>query len=100
MINYDLNEVLIENKHKETNQNYKFKLKYNGTKEKNYIKTMIIIEAYKYSIKNFLLINPIEENKKRLLANMSFRHKTLLTKRKNCSKTVDNNVKEMTLDIM
>ena len=31
---------------------------------------------------------------------MSFRHKTLLTKRKNCSKTVDNNVKEMTLDIM
>ena len=31
MINYDLNEVLIENKHKETNQNYKFKFKYNGT---------------------------------------------------------------------
>ena len=100
MINYDLNEALIEYKHKETNQNFKFKFKHNGTKEKNYIKIMIIIEAYKYSIKNSLLINPVAENKKRLLANMSLRNKTLLTKRKNSSKAVDNNVKAMTLDIM
>ena len=61
---------------------------------------MIIIEAYKYSIKNSLLINPVAENKKRLLANMSLRNKTLLTKRKNSSKAADNNVKAMTLDIM
>ena len=61
---------------------------------------MIIIEAYKYSIKNSLLINPVAENKKRILANMSLRNKTLLTKRKNSSKAVDNNVKAMTLDIM
>ena len=100
MINYDLNEALIEYKHKETNQNFKFKFKHNGTKEKNYIKIMIIIEAYKYSIKNSLLINPVAENKKRILANMSLRNKTLLTKRKNSSKAADNNVKAMTLDIM
>ena len=65
MIDYDLNEALVEYKHKETGKNFKFKFKYNSSKEKNYIKIMIIIEAYKYSIKNSLLLNPSTENQKK-----------------------------------
>ena len=99
MIDYDLDEALIEYKHKETGKNFKFKFKHNTSKEKNYIKIMIIIEAYKYSIKNSLLLNPSTEQKKKNINMSMMRNKTLVTKRKNSISKIEN-IKSMTLDIM
>ena len=102
MTNYDLDEGLIEYKHKESGKNFKFKFKHNSMKEKNYIKILIIIEGYKYSIKNTLLVNPVMEQKKRNMINnnMSIRNKTLMTKRKNSiSKNVEN-VRQMSLEMI
>ena len=99
MIDYDLDEALIEYKHKETGKNFKFKFKHNTSKEKNYIKIMIIIEAYKYSIKNSLLLNPSIEQKKKNMGVSTMRNKTLVTKRKNSISKIEN-IKSMTLDIM
>ena len=101
MINYNLDEALIEYKHKESGQNFKFKFKHNTSKEKNYIKCLIIIEAYKYSIKNSLLLNPSNiENKNKRNNNISSRNKTLITKRKNSGSKNIENVKFMNLDII
>ena len=87
MTDYDLNESFVEYKHKETGKDFKFKFKHNTSKEKNYIKIMIIIEAYKYSIKNSLLINPSTDNQKKRNTNISMmRNRTMLTKRKSVSK--------------
>ena len=101
MTNYDIEEALIEYRHKETGLNFNFKFKHNTSKEKNYIRTLIIIEAYKYSIKNSLLMNPsAAENLKKRNNNISNRNKTLTTKRKNSGSKNIENVKFMNLDIM
>ena len=100
MVDYNLDESLVEYKHKESGENFKFKFKHNTSKEKNYIRIMIMIEAYKYSIKNSLLLNPSTENQKKRNTNMSMmRNKTILTKRKNSVSKIEN-VKYMALDIM
>ena len=100
LVDYNLEEASIEYKHKETNKNYRFKFKHTTLKEKNYIKIMVIIEAYKYSIKNSLLMNNIDPNRKK---NMSIRNKTLISKRKNTN-SIRNNyemmTKNMTPDVM
>ena len=78
MVDYNLDESLVEYKHKESGENFKFKFKHNTSKEKNYIRIMIMIEAYKYSIKNSLLLNPSTENQKKRNTNISMmRNKTL-----------------------
>ena len=79
LVDYNLDEASIEYKHKDSGKNYKFKFKHTSFKEKNYIKTLIIIEAYKYSIKNSLLLNTVDPMRKR---NMSIRNKTIMSKRK------------------
>ncbi len=59
---------------------------------------MVIIEAYKYTIKNSLLLNNVDPMHKR---NMSIRNKTIISKRKNTSNR--NNfemTKTMNLDLM
>ena len=100
MIDYNLEEALVEYKHKESGNNFKFKFKHNSSKEKNYIKILIMIEAYKYSIKNSLLLNPTTDIQRKRNMNMSMmRNKTLITKRKNSISKIEN-VKFMTLDIM
>ena len=100
MLDYNLDEALVEYKHKESGENFKFKFRHSTSKEKNYIRIMIMIEAYKYSIKNSLLLNPSTENQKKRNTNMSMmRNKTILTKRKNSISKIEN-VKYMTLDIM
>ena len=73
LIDYNLDDASIEYKHKESGKNYKFKFKHCTLKEKNYIKIMITIEAYKYSIKNSLLLNNVDPMRKK---NMSIRNKT------------------------
>ena len=99
MTNYDLDEGLIEYKHKESGNNFKFKFKHNTMKEKNYIKILIIIEGYKYSIKNTLLVNPAME-KKRNNNNISIRNKTLMTRRKNSISKNGENVRQMSLEMI
>jgi len=100
MLDYNLDEALVEYKHKESGENFKFKFRHSTSKEKNYIRIMIMIEAYKYSIKNSLLLNPSTENQKKRNTNISMmRNKTILTKRKNSVSKIEN-VKYMTLDIM
>jgi hypothetical protein len=60
---------------------------------------MLIVEAYKYSIKNSLLMNNIDPMRKK---NMSVRNKTLISKRKNTNSRVNYEMmtKSMTNDTM
>ena len=99
LIDYNLDDASIEYKHKESGKNYKFKFKHCTLKEKNYIKIMVTIEAYKYSIKNSLLLNNIDPMRKK---NMSIRNKTIISKRKNTSNrnNYEMMTKSMNLDIM
>ena len=99
LVDYNLEEASIEYKHKDSGKKYKFKFKHCTLKEKNYIKTMVIIEAYKYSIKNSLLLNNIDPMRKK---NMSMRNKTMMSKRKNTStrNNYEMMTKSMNLDIM
>ena len=98
LIDYNLEEASIEYKHRENNKTYKFQFKHCTLKEKNYIKIMIIIEAYKYSIKNSLLLNNMDPMRKR---NASIRNKTIISKRKNTSNRNNYEMtKVMNSDIM
>ena len=100
MINYDLNEGMVEYRYKDhKDKSYKFKFKYNTTKEKNYIKILLILESYKYSIKYSLIINQNDIQRKR---NMSLRNRTLMTKRRSgASKQInDNALKVMSQDLI
>ena len=99
LVDYNLEEASIEYKHKESGKNYRFKFKHSNLKEKNYIKIMVIVEAYKYSIKNSLLMNNIDPMRKK---NMSIRNKTLISKRKNTSSRINYEMmtKSMSNDIM
>ena len=99
LVDYNLEEALIEYKHKESGKNYRFKFKHSNLKEKNYIKIMLIVEAYKYSIKNSLLMNNIDPMRKK---NMSMRNKTLISKRKNTSSRINYEMmtKSISNDIM
>ena len=85
LADYDINNVIIEyvllvprkqnpkkdnqNSKKENikypiyyNQSHRFKFKNSSLKEKNYIKTMIIIEGYKYAINHSILSIPLRED--------------------------------------
>ena len=98
LIDYNLENASIEYKHRETEKKYKFRFKHCTLKEKNYIKIMIIIESYKYSIKNSLLLNNIDPMRKR---NMSIRNKTIISRKKNTSNRNNYEMtKTMSSDIM
>ena len=99
LVDYNLEEALIEYKHKESGKNYRFKFKHSNLKEKNYIKIMLIVEAYKYSIKISLLMNNIDPMRKK---NMSMRNKTLISKKKTINSRINYEMmtKSMSNDIM
>ena len=57
LFDYNINESIIEYKCNNDNHSYKFKFKHSTIKEKNYIKTLMIIEGYKFSIKKSFVLN-------------------------------------------